>query len=190
MSERRLILDPLCAALPQALGCGTRYLCVWDAKLGPGGGCADLVVISDEPSVVVVEAKKRANGCFKANVAGQVLLYLVTAMTATVDETIDGLQKSARRKRNGRSSLESLLKAANIKERQLRTRIEQARANTLAGADGFRAVIATDSWDESKDQKRIGKIVRFLVERGISVDILEVKDQIVTPVLKGKAAAV
>ncbi|MCC7178693.1 MAG: hypothetical protein IT177_09915 [Acidobacteria bacterium] len=188
MSERQLILEPLCAALPQALGCGTRYLRVWDAKLGPGGGYADLVVISDEPSVVVVEAKKRTNHSFKANVAGQLLLYLVTAMTATVDERIEGLRKS-RWKRNGAPSLESLLERAGINEGQLRDWIEGARASTRGGADGFRAVIATDAWNERSDLKRIGRIVRFLGERGIAVDILEVKDQMVTPVLKGKAAA-
>jgi hypothetical protein len=181
MGEGNDILKPLLKGLPQSLACGHRCIPVWDVKLGRGGGRADLVVVSDEPSVVIVEAKLHDNPALKDSVVGQVMLYYVTALTSEPHEILAGLRRAAERhKRNENRGFDELMREAAATEAEVLGWIAGAKELAMAGAPSVRAVIATDAWDESRDARRLGKIVSFLANRGIKLGVVVVADGIVT----------
>jgi len=174
MSEGE-ILRLLCRQLPVSLGCGSRWLAVWDAKLGHGGGRADLVVVSNEPSIVIVEAKLHANPGLKDAVVGQVMLYYVTALTTEPRQILEGLRRAAKGlKRNGKLGLDQIMREKSIEETEVFTWIENALEQARTGGTSVRAVVATDDWDEKRDLRRLGKVVRFLAEHQIRLDVAQV----------------
>jgi len=186
MSEGE-ILRLMHGQLPLSLGCGPKWLTVWDVKLGPGGGRADMVVVSDEPSIVIVEAKLHANAGLKDAVVGQIMLYYVTALTAEPRQILDGLRRAARgMKRNAKRGLDAIMREAAVEEAEVLGWIGSALAQARDGASSVRAVVVTDEWNEKRDMRRLGKIVRFLRERGISLDVAQVDGGAISwPLRKG-----
>ena len=134
-----------------------------------------MVVVSDQPSIVIVEAKMHANAGLKDAVVGQVMLYYVTALTTEPRQILEGLRQAAKGlKRNGKLGLEQMLREQSIEETELLTWIESALEQAQSGGTSVRAVVATDDWDDKRDLRRLGKVVRFLTDRGIRLDVAQV----------------
>jgi len=116
-----------------------------------------------------------------------VMLYYVTALTSEPLEILEGLRFAAtRHKRNEKRGLEDLMRSHAVTETDLLDWIASAKGLALAGNATVRAVIATDAWDESRDERRLGKIVRFLSERRVRLDVAVVSDGTVTWPMAGR----
>src|SRR5688572_27036911 len=93
-SERTEILEPLMDKFPLGFRF-SRFAAIRQVRFGSGAGKVDLVVVTDEPSILLIEAKRRKSRDSKDKVLGQILLYLAHVLVCPVDTTVQAILQAA-----------------------------------------------------------------------------------------------
>lgn len=149
-----------------------RYAAVREVKFGSGAGKLDLTVVTDEPSILLIEAKLQRAADAKDKVLGQLLFYLAHALECTSDRIVEEIFRAATH-------------AANDKPRfwnggprgpgePHRGEVEDwIRSSTLDNArqSRIRAFIALDQWPQAQD-KRLLVPVRMLRKHNLPVSLV------------------
>jgi len=180
MSERTEILEPLIRQFPLGLPF-KRYAAVRELKLRSGAGKLDLAVFTDEPGLLLIEAKFRRNADAKDKVLGQLVFYFAHALECSSDEVIRALRRAATHKANQKDGYwngqprrpdEPMLDEIDrwihkCMSRELRPEV--------------RALIALDTWSNDRDDKRLLVPLRMLQQRGLPVAMALSTGEITNP---------
>jgi hypothetical protein len=173
VGERQEIVGPLLKALPHRAICSKPYFRLFDVRLGPGAGKADLVLVSSRPELIVIECKKHGQTSLARQVIAQALLYHAAAIDSPTDYLWEQFERAAERQaRNGKVTLNEL----GLRQKQplsaVRTWLTEAKKATSAALPAVRTIIATDEWRPDVDDARVGRIVRMLKNQGLPVSVV------------------
>jgi len=184
VSETKMILEPLKRALRNpkknpndvVLPRGTNFIALRNANFARGAGRLDLLIISDEPSLILVEAKKASNVELKHASAGQLLLYYAHALKASVKNLQIELVRVAAKKWQRGVGLDKICEKAGVTREQVFKWLKDAkhRAHSRAHRNlrTIRAFVAVNSWNEKRDGVRLGKIIRLLQKYGLPFGVV------------------
>jgi hypothetical protein len=166
-SERKDILEPLMGCFPLGYRF-SRFAAVRQVRLARGAGKIDLLVVTDEPSILLIEAKFRTSRDAKDKVVGQLMLYLAhldKCGAAKISSAFHNALAYRRPHDNGLwdgiepsvTEIDGWIRAATAPEQQ---------------KGRVRAIIALDEWKPDADEARLGLAVNYLADRGISISVL------------------
>jgi hypothetical protein len=171
-SERVTIIEPLMRRFPLGYSF-SRYAAVRQVRLCEGAGKMDLVVVTDEPSILLIEAKHRDCREAKDKVLGQVILYYAHLVRSSGDEIAAAVVRSASYKPNQRHGF--WFGAPRQSSEPTLTELEEwidSATSTQLRSDRLRPLIALDTWDAKSDDQRLLMAAQFLSERGVPVSIV------------------
>lgn len=170
ISETKMILKPLQLALRKpeknpddvVLPRRRHFIALRNVNFARGAGRLDLLIVSDEPSLILVEAKKSNSPLFKHASAGQLLLYYAHALKTSVKELQSELVRVATKKWQKGVGLDKICQKAGVTREQVFEWLKDAKHQVHRKPRTIRAFVAVNSWNEKQDGMRLGRIIRLL----------------------------
>jgi hypothetical protein len=169
MSERTEIIEPLITHFPLGFAF-TRYAAVRQVRFSSGAGKLDVAVVTDEPSILLIEAKKRSSSDSKYKVLGQIIFYLAHALACPTDRTVRAVFTAAT---NNKANARPAFWNGTQRRAQDPTSCEAEdwiRRATAAPREArkVRALIAMDEWHADHDAKRLLVAIQLLASPQLS----------------------
>jgi hypothetical protein len=175
VDESKAVKRPLLGSLPWHLK-GKRWAAVREVHLGRGCGNVDLLVVTDAGEVAIVEAKLRRNKDAKDKVLGQLLAYLAHYAYRSADTVLERILAAADSKKNRAEGCWNgkPRRAGEPTVAEVREWLEESRRS-----GGLTGVVAVDTWQDGRDDRRLGLAVRYVAEHGIPVRIMNANGELI-----------
>jgi hypothetical protein len=159
-----------------------RYAAIWEVKFGSGAGKLDLTVVTDEPSILLIEAKLHKNPDAKDKVLGQLVFYLAHALECSPDAMVHAVKRAATHKANKKPRYwngeprRPTEPGCDEVEEWIRGATRHSHRETH-----IRGLIALDSWSQTHDDKRLLVPLAMLLKHGLPVSLVLASGEFISP---------